>query len=108
MNNRFSLSLSSDHYSLAAIRRAVHDLSFLGRFDLTQQGEDFLISVCGELFVSHDEFRKSLLDAILDHEIRLQLEQEFAAIRHIIVEQAINPITSEALSRKIASLTSGS
>lgn len=86
----------------------MHDLSSLGSFNLTQKGADFLISVCGELFVSHDEFRKSLLNAILDHEVRLQLEQEFGAIRQIIVEQAVNPITSEALSRKIASLTSGS
>ena len=108
MDNCFSLSLSREHYSLAAIRRAMHDLSSLGSFNLTQKGADFLISVCGELFVSHDEFCKSLLNAILDHEVRLQLEQEFGAIRQIIVEQAVNPITSEALSRKIASLTSGS
>lgn len=108
MKDRFSLSLSSGHYSLVAIRRAMHDLSSLGNFTLASEGADFIISSCEKLSVSHDEFRKALLDAILDHEVRLHLEEEFGAIRQIIVEQAINPITSEALSKKITSLISKS
>lgn len=105
MDNCFSLSLSSSLYSLAAIKRAMHDLSSLGSFSLTPTGPNYIISICGELSVSHDELRKSLLKAILDHDVRLQPEQEFGAIRQVIVEQAVNPITNEELSRKIASLT---
>ncbi|SBW10540.1 hypothetical protein KL86DPRO_60199 [uncultured delta proteobacterium] len=95
------LRLDRNTHSLVAIRRALHDFAATAPMDVASDGSRYAIFSLTES-QTPEHFCKELLDCIIEHEIRLDLEKKYGAIRQIIVEQAIRPVDDDALAEKIS------
>ena len=101
-SNHDILRLDGRAHSLDAIKRALFDFSHLG-MSLRMDGKNFVLFLRNWEVLPQD-VEHTLLESILEHEIRIELENKYAGIRQVIVEQALCPLHTGALTFKISSL----
>ena len=95
-DKRLSISFDSDVYSVNAVKRAVYELKASNAVMEINTGADdgsinVVISYKGGDIESVNELINDLRESILDHQIRLDIEEEFRPIRQLIVAQAFHP-----------------
>jgi His-Xaa-Ser system protein HxsD len=97
------LCLDGNVHSLTAINRALYDFSGMVSMDVAKDDNDYVIYPLSKDGLPQN-FRRELMDCIIEPEVRLELEAKYDRIRQIIVEQAIRPVDNDVLAAKIAAL----
>lgn len=90
----FVISLSSNIYSITAIKRAAFDIN--DKFNIsigTRDAENFEITITQRstrLEVNQEIFNQ-FEQLVRDHQLRIELEEQYNVIRNIIIAQAFQP-----------------
>lgn len=90
----FSIQFDSSVYSLKAVKNAAFDCSDKASFQIeTVPSGKILVSIAPKLKDSEfiESFEMDFKSHVLDHQIRIEVSDEFKLIREIIVAQAFEP-----------------
>ena len=89
--NPIIINLNSEIYSLDAIKRASYEYTDRCYILISQDNYGQIsLSVTLKETAPNNTIQE-LMNAILDHQIRIDLEQEFGSLRAILVAQALSP-----------------
>jgi His-Xaa-Ser system protein HxsD len=86
--------LDSKIYSLQAIKRASYDFTDRCFITLGFSEPDKIALTVAMRETATTDTTQELMNSILDHQIRSDLEQEFGDLRTIIVAQAFSPCSN--------------
>jgi His-Xaa-Ser system protein HxsD len=91
MDDFITLRLDGRVYSLDAIKRAAYDMSHLAAFNIYHDKATQVtlkIKVCSH---APSDILETLLNKVLDHQIRIDMDRQFGPLREIIAAQAFSP-----------------
>ena len=88
-----SIELDREIYSLSAIKKAAYDFSKIAWIVIKESSNH---SILVEFKIINDTkcektFRQEFLNHVLDHQVRIDVTEEFKIIREMIVAQAFEP-----------------
>jgi His-Xaa-Ser system protein HxsD len=86
--------LDSKIYSLQAVKRASYDFTDRCFITLGTSEPDKISLTVAMRETATSDTAQELMNSILDHQIRSDLEQEFGDLRTIIVAQAFSPCSN--------------
>jgi His-Xaa-Ser system protein HxsD len=86
--------LDSEVYSLQAIKRASYDFTDRCFITIGSAGSKQIALTVTMRGTATNDTVQELMNSILDHQIRSDLEQEFGDLRTIIVAQAFSPCSN--------------
>lgn len=87
--NKKSIAFDTIVYSVAAVKYAIYDLGFIADISLQQEGK-IQVTILSPKPCSTD-IENKIKEAVLDHQIRIDVEKEFSQIRKLILAQAFFP-----------------
>jgi His-Xaa-Ser system protein HxsD len=93
MDSKIKQVFTFDHkvYSLMAVKRAIYDLNFVADISLAGDSDDIIqVSIHADQ-ENTASIEKRLKRAVINHTIRIDVEQEFGPIRKLILAQAFFP-----------------
>ena len=93
-NRTFVIDFDSNIYSTKAVKRAAYEISSNTSAEIKFKDNKMIsviISMNNQNVADVDKFIRKFRDLVSDHQIRLDVEEEYRIIRQIIVAQAFQP-----------------
>lgn len=90
----FAIDFDSNIYSAKAVKRAAYDLSNSTSTEIKLKENrtiTVIISLNNLKITDSEKFIRKFRDSVYDHQIRLDVEEDYHVIRQIIVAQAFQP-----------------
>ena len=89
------ITVDQKAYSLSAVKRAAYDFTDKAYIEISCTDDN---SICLSIHLkenSPSDTIQELLNHILDHQVRIDLEKEFGVLRNIIAAQAFDLVTPD-------------
>lgn len=86
-------------YSLSAVKKAIYDFTDRAFIEITIESDNAIGLSVRLKELSTPNTIQELLNHILDHQVRIDLEAEFGSLRDIIAAQAFTPCSSLELEK---------
>lgn len=96
------LRINPKIYSLSAVKKAAYDFTDRAFIEITLASDNTISLAITLKEISNPDTIQEFLNHVLDHQVRVDLEEEFGSLREIIVAQAFTPGDNLELERLLS------